>query len=365
MGQITLRLPKRVRARKGRYFWQPTPAVEALGFSAEPLGADPVAAFARADKLNRQVDDERARSGEDRQVEPGTIKDLIRQFKAAAEFKLLAPRTQKDYGDSFKLIESRAGALPIAAIDRKGLKQTYRKLTRKHGLTTANRHMKAWQALTRFAYDEGYRDDNPGWRLKLTKPRPRRQVWRPDQVEAIGAAALAMKRPSVALGVRLAYDIAQRPADVLKLTWPMWDGDGFLIDQNKTGEPVRVLVSPATRQLLVEAHKVRASVQIIVSEATRRPYRYFDWAHQFAEARAAAGLPKDLQFRDLRRTALTEAGRQGATDDELRALSGHQSRDVVSVYVVPDGHMAARAQRKRWRSRKARRGNKTGAASGN
>jgi len=35
-----------------------------------------------------------------------------------------------------------------------------------------------------------------------------------------------------------------------------------------------------------------------------------------------------------------DAGDNGVTDDELRALSGHMSRDVLSVYVVPTGAQA-------------------------
>jgi hypothetical protein len=94
-----------------------------------------------------------------------------------------------------------------------------------------------------------------------------------------------------------------------------------------------------------------ASTRVIVSEATKRPYVGDHFRHEFARIRTEASLPNDLQFRDLRRTALTNAGDNGATDDELRALSGHMSRDVLSVYVVPIGAQPGAAQRKRQRGR--------------
>ena len=84
-----------------------------------------------------------------------------------------------------------------------------------------------------------------------------------------------------------------------------------------------------------------------MSEATKRPYSKHFLSHEVARIRALAGLPTDLQFRDLRRTAATDMGKHGATDDELRGVTGHRSRGVVAVYVQPTGEAAARAQRKR------------------
>lgn len=56
-------------------------------------------------------------------------------------------------------------------------------------------------------------------------------------------------------------------------------------------------------------------------EATGRPYQKFHFGHEFARIRALAQLPAELQFRDLRRTAATELGAAGATDDEIRAVT--------------------------------------------
>jgi hypothetical protein len=123
----------------------------------------------------------------------------------------------------------------------------------------------------------------------------------------------------------------------------------FSITQSKRGARVRVPVMQETRRWIEETP--RTSTRIIVSEATGRPFSTFHFGHEFARIRKAAGLPHDLQFRDLRRTALTEAGDSGATDDELRAMSGHTSREVLSVYVVPTGAQAAAAQNKRQRAR--------------
>lgn len=64
---------------------------------------------------------------------------------------------------------------------------------------------------------------------------------------------------------------------------------------------------------------------------------------------ADAGLPSGLQVRDPRRSGATELGEAGATDDELRAVTAHATREVVGVYVLPhrSGMMAANAMKKR------------------
>ena len=56
---------------------------------------------------------------------------------------------------------------------------------------------------------------------------------------------------------------------------------------------------------------------------------------------------------DLRRTGATELGEANCTEDEIRAITGHKSRQVVSTYVKTSLRMATTAQRKRFNSHEA------------
>ena len=82
---------------------------------------------------------------------------------------------------------------------------------------------------------------------------------------------------------------------------------------------------------------------MVVSENTGRPYQESDFQHTFAEIRNGAGLPVDLQFRDLRRSLATALGAAGCTDDQIRSITGHQTREVVSIYVRPNDAFAKSA----------------------
>jgi integrase len=151
----------------------------------------------------------------------------------------------------------------------------------------------------------------------------------------------------MALAVMLGWCLGQRPADLRSLAWTAYDQvagqgkAGMQRRQAKTGGAVWVPVLPELRAMLDDTPK--ASTQIVVSEVTGRLSKASDFQHIFAAIRAAAGLPTDLQYRDLRRTLATALGAAGCTDDEIRAITGHKTRAVVAVYVRPNGTFATGA----------------------
>ena len=340
---------------KGRWYWIPSKTAKALGFSSEPLGSEIRAATKRAEELNAQLDAERVRKSPAR-VAQGTVAALIKRYLASPLFLDRSETTQKGYRQILNRIEKKAGDVDVSGISRADVVNTYDKLREKHGEAGAAAMMRVWRILLGYAYDIGWRPDNPAKGLRLRTLAPRRQVWTAEEVRAFCKAAAEEKRDSMALAVELAYDIGQRQGDILTLTWGQYDGSAFTIRQAKTGSPVVASVSPEMQSRLADVK--RRGVQVVVSEATNLPYKKDHFAHEFARIRNLAGLPNDLQFRDLRRTAATEMGQAGATDDQLRAQTGHRSRNVVAVYVVPDGTMSAAAQQRRQEWKKKRGGNK-------
>jgi integrase len=98
----------------------------------------------------------------------------------------------------------------------------------------------------------------------------------------------------------------------------------------------------------LDAHKTDPDGPIIVCETTGKAYDRNLYVKYFARIRRAAGLPKELQIRDLRRTGATEMAEAGCTEDELRSVTGHQSRDVLSIYVRPTTKLAAAGINKRF-----------------
>ena len=104
--------------------------------------------------------------------------------------------------------------------------------------------------------------------------------------------------------------LRQGASSVLKLTWGHFDGSGFVLSQNKTGQRVYAALMPDMAAELA-AMKGGKEEHIIVSETTGLPYKADHFRHEFARIRDLSGIPTTLQFRDLRRTAATEMGEAG------------------------------------------------------
>lgn len=331
---------------KGRWYWIPSKSAHALGFRSAALGTDLHEARAAAERLNGQLDAERAKMVQPEKVEQGTVKDLIARYKKSKRYEKLAGETRKGYDDRLSRIEAKAGGLRVNAIQRTDMVRTYEKLQVKYSPAMAASIIRVWRLLMSHAYDIGWIETNPGLKLRVESQPSRAVVWTPEQVTALVAAAEAAGRPSVALAAKLAHDSGQRPTDVLRLSWSQWEGSGFWITQSKTGQKVFAPVSP---HLAAELNGMtKEGIYLVLSETTKRPYKRHHFAHEFARIRSLSGLAAELQFRDLRRTAATELGQSGATDDEIRAVTGHRNRGTVSVYVRPDRTMSDAAQGKRF-----------------
>jgi hypothetical protein len=336
----------RLRSIDGRWYWRPSKALRALGYQNVPLGSDLPTAMKRAEALNRRVDREKGAARPE--TVRGSVADVVRIYGGDARFAGLAEDTKRAYRSVLREIERKVGDLDITVLDRPHFRAAYRDIAMR-GKAIARLHMVVWRVLLDVAMDEGLRKDNPLLGMKMHKGVARERRWSDAELAAFSAAAEAAGRPSIALAVRLAYDLGQRQRDVLRFTWHQYRGGAFVLQQTKRGAKVGVPVAPETAAALDAM--ARKGVHVVISEASGQPYKGQAFRDAFATIRAKAGLPADLQYRDLRRTALSEIGDAGGTDDEIRSVSGHRSRNVVSTYVVPTTTMARNAQAKRERAR--------------
>jgi integrase len=329
---------------KRQWYWVPSAGAKSLGFKSLALGKDLNEASRKAQEINTRLDAERKRANLPTE-EVATIAVLISKYLSSPSFIDLAPKTQKDYRNILERFREKAGQTVVALITRAECVDMYDGLRKRHGESMASSMMRVWRLLLGFAYDSGWRSDNPARGMRIKGTAARTAVWSPEQVSAFVEAANADGEPALGLAVELAYDIGQRQGDVLRLTWTEFDGQGFTLRQSKTGASVYAALTPAMAARLSAME--RRAVQVIVCRGTQKPYQPDFFRHEFARIRALAELPETLQFRDLRRTALTEMGAGGATDTELRAMSGHSSSNVLRVYVRPSSTEAREAQQKR------------------
>ncbi len=182
----------------------------------------------------------------------------------------------------------------------------YELLRDKHGHASAHYACRFARLVWKWAARREIVDGaNPWADMELKGIRSRTQVWTREQVAAVVSVAKNAGRPSLGLATLLTYWFGHRQSDVLGLTWTALEAK--VINTSKTGVvlPVDASVYPI---LAAELHATqRTSTHVIVNESTSRPYNQHTFRHDWRDMAERAGIPWDLQFRDLRATALDGA----------------------------------------------------------
>jgi integrase len=358
MGKIKVRYLVAKR-QKGhwRFYWQPNKALRVAGHLPRRLAErtnDIVDAIEEAEQLNRQLD--AWRSGVEKvAAPPGSLPWLIKMYRQDARFTDLARVTQQGYDGHLRTIEAwseRFGHPPAATLTRKDVKAFAK--------TMADKPVKAkyvigvLKVLFAFAIDEGELTSNPATNMRMKANPPRHQVWTSEQIDAVIAKAVEIGRPSIGLAVALAHNLGQREGDILHMAWSQFDGTKIRIKQRKTGTLLEV---PCTEPLLdVLAATPRIGTLMVIKEAAINPsngrrwppraYTKASFGFDFRAIAKAAGIPDDLQYRDLRRTAVVRLAEAGCSVPEAAAISGHTieaTTKIMEVYMPRTSTMAGHA----------------------
>ena len=190
---------------------------------------------------------------------------------------------------------------------------------------------------------------NPFEKMGMSQLPDREVLWEPDQVWAFINKADELGWASLGTLALLCYDLCQRPGDMRQLTWEHFSDGRFKFTQEKTKNTKKAkAVSLRASKRLLERIGEPATGNIVVAEDTQEPYDRRRYNKIAARIRREAELPNHLQLRDLRRTGATEMAEAGCTEDQLRSVTGHQSRDVLSIYVRPTDKLADEAMNKRF-----------------
>jgi integrase len=348
----------RIRARKDgvAYYWIPSKALRNAGFAIRRLDDDRAIAITQAEQLNATLDAYYAgKPIEPAGPAPGTLAWADQQFQNGLDFSRLQERTRRDYSYNIRPALEWAGDIHVAKISRPAImhwRETLYGPRDRGGLGEGNARnaLVAFRRLMTHAYDQGWTKQHLALKLNLPAPAKREGTWTDDQVAKFGEAARQAGRRSMDVAVLLGWCLGQRPYDTRMLPWTAYGGSAFMIRQAKGGKLIKVPALPELRAALAETPRV--STQIVVNEATERPYTESAFQHVFAEIRAKAGLPRDLQFRDLRHTVATALGRAGCNVHQIQAVTGQETIEILQTYVHPDDSFAAAAIAKLGRSRR-------------
>lgn len=112
----------------------------------------------------------------------------------------------------------------------------------------------------------------------------------------------------------------------LSLCWSDVTDGGVTFRTAKTG--VRIFVPMYDELHEALALIPRADSAQVLTSRSGRPWNAHTFRHEFKAACRDAGVPDELHFHDIRGSALKAFADAGASELELRAISGHSMKSM-------------------------------------
>ena len=267
-------------------------------------------------------------------IKKGTVSDAIEKYLNTQEYrkKIANKKTKRQYSYQLRRLVSTvldsgqvAGNIPIRKLNVAKCQQVY--------------------------YDK--LEKNPWGFVERAKVAPRNMVWMPEHFKQFLTTAFSVaKWRNIGLLVRINVELGQRIEDIRLSEWHNYNLDEKLymrevIQKTKERIPGIPLSDSLVQMLLDQKEDYGFQKYVVPHPYMRSPYSEQNISRVFRQIMEEAGLPKELQLRDIRRTVLTDLANHGATDTEIMAYSGHKSRESLMPYVCISTHQARNAADKR------------------
>ena len=350
-----------VRKRaNGRFNYVVNPSVavkNALGVGFESFYEDKQAATARAMEIAEDYDLYVRRGQEGGiHINEDTVDGLYAFYKTTRAYKKLKPNSKKNYDLCFSTVSKLSikgsntpfGRTFSRQIDTTTADKLFQLVEKSVSYHRAEGSIKVLRRMWNIGLRHGKVKVNPFMQMGIESIPSRKVLWEPEQVNLFIQTADSMGMQSMGTLALLCYELCQRPGDMRQITWEEAFNNGLMsFTQEKTGTHLDIPCSQRLLERLQGIHTDNPVGTIVLNERTGKGYDrrlYNNYRRQIMDK---AGLPKHLQIRDLRRTGATEMGEAGATNSEMRSVTGHKTLDVLSIYVRPSQNQANSAIEKR------------------
>jgi integrase len=334
-------------SRQWRY-WPPNDMIAAGIVKRMSLGRSYSKAAAEVIRQNRLIDAYReGKIAGNTPVPHSTLRQVIASYFATERYKRLTHRVQ--YGYEMMLqnvcrtkVDGREfGDHRIGKITVRMCSLVYEEWL-KTGVVAANDKRRVISMIFNYAISLDIMSRNPMKHTSVVSSKPRKIKWSQDHIKAFLATAYGdFKYRNIGLIVHMCYEWCQRVGDIRKLTWDAIDFDNnrVTITQSKRGATVYLPMTKSLFQMLKQQHKDFSFQKYVVPNVTSatggyRPYAETAISTLVREVKEKAGLPKELQAWDLRRTGITELVEAGADLAQIMQVSGHASPASVAPYLV-------------------------------
>lgn len=304
-----------------------------------------------------------------------TVTHIVRSsstFKQACDFyksngisfSSLQVKTQRDYTNNLnKACDTKVdGNKQLGNVKLKDLRHKHLTIAYDYwvasGLRSANYIATCVSIVLNYSIRYEAIQHNPMSLVKKSQPKQRKVKWTSDQVKLfLDTAYSDFKWRSIGLIFHMAYEWAQRVGDMRNLKWESIDFDNKRMDleQSKRGAEVHLPIGDNLLKMLIQQKEDFNFQEYVAPRTTPKNNVYSNYTineiHKLNnEVKEEANLPKELQVRDLRRTAITEMVEAGVDLVSIMQVSGHQSVASVQPYLVNTYSGASSALERRFKN---------------
>ena len=309
-----------------RRYWQRP------GFPTKRLADELPEALRSVEQLNKWADGEVEREGVETGPKAGTVAWAIKLYRESDRWAGLASNTRKRYERWMLKLEAKQGHRHLSTFDEAAVDEIL------HGIQSPGGKIHCAAVLSqigKIAHRRRYRPTNPATRLELKRGTPRQEIWsREDEAAFLEACEGEKHEAALRLCLLMLVDTAQRPGDVLRLTWANYDGTAIRLTQQKTGTKVEVDCTKRLKEALGAAKATRTGTVVVAGPNGQR-FQDGTFRRAFKVVCKKAGI-EGLQARDLRRTAVVRMAEAGALPHEIAAVTGHsldQTMRILETYL--------------------------------
>jgi len=256
----------------------------------------------------------------------GSFNALVVRYYASAEFRQLAAVTKATYRNRMERLRVDHGDKPVSGLRREHV----RAIVAKHADTPAmgNGFLKMLRILMKFAMDEGWRRDDPTYRVKNLRSKSEGfHTWSEADIAAFEARHPSGSRARLALALLL-YT-GQRRGDVVRMGRQHVRARRIDVRQNKTGVRLSLPIHPT---LQAELASVPADRLTFLTTEAGRPFTPDGFGNWFADRIREAGITKGCSAHGLRKACARRLAEAGCSAHEIASMTGHRSLREVERY---------------------------------
>jgi integrase len=269
-----------------------------------------------------------------------TLTHLIDAYCHSQAWKMLRPKTQKDYKYFLSVAQKTLGRYKVKAIGTKLAKKHYQ-LWLEQGVTQANHITSCMSTVYNWAFNLELVLVNPFSRIKRVTALKRTDVWTRQEVRAVLDDAYSnWYTRNIGLIIHMALEFCQRLGDMRNLKWDSLSDDMAVLylQQSKRRAKVEIPVEDDLREMLLQKKKDFGFQQYVAPRVYPIDGEYLPYTLESLSKRGRLlmernGIPKHKRLMDLRRTGIMEMVDGGVPLPQIMSVSGHSNPASVKPYM--------------------------------